>query len=217
MPNSLTFVTGNRWLNQSEMETNARYIWDYLGSRGWTRNAVAGMLGNMQTESSINPGIWQGLNTGVGPAFGLVQWDPFTKYTDWCEARNLDPSHMVSALKRIEYELENNLQYYKTDAYPLTFNDFKVSTQSANYLAMAFLRNYERPADPNQPARGTQAEYWFNYLASYTPGSGGDVIDPDEPDTPDVPDNPEYPSNGDWTPRKKMGLLLMVMATRRER
>ena len=42
-------------LNMSQMEINATYIWKALGSQGWTLNAVAGMLGNMQSESSINP------------------------------------------------------------------------------------------------------------------------------------------------------------------
>ena len=201
---TLTFVTGNRYLTDAEMRTNAIYIWDYLGQRGWTRNAVAGMLGNMQTESTINPGIWQGLNEGHGPAYGLVQWDPYTKYTSWCEANGLEPSHMGSALKRIEWELANGEQYYATDSYPLSFSEYKVSTQSANYLGMAFLNNYERPADRDQPNRGTQAEYWYGVLAGHTPGSGG--TNPDEPDKPPAP----------WTPTgKKMSLLLLVAATRR--
>ena len=153
----MSYITGNRYLSQAEMETNAKYIWNYLGSRGWSKNAVAGMLGNMQTESSINPGIWENLSENVGPGFGLVQWTPFTKYTEWCAERGLSPSTMDAALQRIEYELANNLQYYPTDAYPLTFTQFKVSTQSPEYLANTFLHNYERPADSNQPNRATQA------------------------------------------------------------
>lgn len=55
---------GNYWgndynssnsLNLEQMKINATYIWNYLGSLGWTKNAVAGILGNMQSESSINP------------------------------------------------------------------------------------------------------------------------------------------------------------------
>lgn len=55
---------GNYWgntydssqaLTQSQMEVNATYIWAYLRQQGWTMNAVAGILGNMQSESSINP------------------------------------------------------------------------------------------------------------------------------------------------------------------
>ncbi len=55
---------GNYWgntydssqaLTRSQMEVNATYIWAYLRQQGWTMNAVAGILGNMQSESSINP------------------------------------------------------------------------------------------------------------------------------------------------------------------
>lgn len=162
-------ISANRYLTQAEMENNAIYIYYYLSNRGWTLNAIAGMLGNMQTESTINPGIWQDLAVNVGPAFGLVQWDPFTKYTDWCSARGLNPSAMDSALKRIEWELENGEQYYPTDAFPETFAEFKASNAEPYYLGMAFLANYERPADSNQPARGAQAVSWYNFLAGIGP------------------------------------------------
>ena len=164
-----TPISANRFLTEQEMQNNATYIYYYLSQRGWTMNAVAGMLGNMETESTINPGIWQNLNEGVGPAFGLVQWDPFTKYTNWSEENGLEPSEMDSALKRIEWELENGEQYYPTTDYPETFAEFKVSTADPYYLGMAFLRNYERPADPDQTARGTQAEKWYAFLSGLGP------------------------------------------------
>ena len=190
----MTFVTGNRWLSQEEMETNARYIYGYLSPLGWSLNAIAGMLGNMQTESGINPGIWQNLDAGnTSLGYGLVQWTPATKYIDWCGERSIDPSHMDSALQRLEYELANGLQYYPTDSYPETFAEFKTSTKSPSYLGMAFLANYERPAEPNQPARGTQAEAWYTFLSS-------------EPVPTPSPDTKK---------RKGLPLHLMYLATRR--
>ena len=170
-------ISENRYLSLEEMKINAEYIAWYLMGKGWTLNAIAGMLGNMETESTINPGIWQNFAVNVGPAFGLVQWDPYTKYTNWCDANGLDPAAMDSALKRIEWELENHEQYYATSAYPETFAEFKVSTKDPYYLGMAFLANYERPKDPDQSQRGTQAEYWYTYLSGIdidpgSPGSG---------------------------------------------
>lgn len=193
------FVTGNRYLSRAEMETNARYIYNYLASRGWSVNAIAGMLGNMQTESTINPGIWQNLNEGVGPAFGLVQWDPYTKYTNWCAENGLNPSEMDSALQRIEYELENGLQYYPTSSYPETFAQFKTSTKSPNYLGMAFLANYERPANPDQASRGDQAEAWYTFLTG-------------EP----APENPTEPTHPERKKHKALPLLLMYIASKRK-
>ena len=186
-------ISGNRFLTMAEMEINARYIWNYLGSRGWSINAVAGMLGNFQTESTINPGIWEGLKENVGPGFGLVQWTHFTRYTNWCAERGLDPAEMDSALQRIEYELETKTQYYPTKNYPETFAEFKVSTKDPYYLGMAFLANYERPLVSNQPARGRQAEQWYEFLSALPAPDG----------------------NQGKKKRKGLSLLLMYQATRR--
>lgn len=42
-------------MDLEKMKINATYIWKYLEEKGWSKNAVAGMLGNMQSESAINP------------------------------------------------------------------------------------------------------------------------------------------------------------------
>lgn len=164
--------SGNFWLTQSQMEENATYIWQKLSVSGWTIQAVSGMLGNMQSESTINPGIWQNLDSSNPElGYGLVQWTPSTKYTSWCAERGLAPDDMDSALARIEWELENNQQYYPTSQYPLSFAEFKVSTQTPYYLAGAFLYNYERPKEPNPVLRGNQANSWHEYLSGQ-PGPG---------------------------------------------
>lgn len=181
--------SANRYLTLEEMKVNAQYIMNYLTSRGWSKNSVAGMLGNMQTESTINPGIWQNLDEGnLNLGFGLVQWTPASKYINWCNQRGLVPHEMDSNLSRIEWEVENNEQWISTSDYPLTFQQFKVSTQSPEYLAQAFLRNYERPANPNQPERSTQARYWFDNLDV----GGGGGIKPAFPTTVGLPITSPY-------------------------
>lgn len=169
-------ISANRYLTRAEMQRNAEYIAWYLLQRGWTLNAIAGMLGNMETESTINPGIWESLTTdpeayysqnGRYPGFGLVQWTPYTKFTSWANERGLDPNKMDTQLERIIWEQETeNGQFsdYGTE-YDMTFTEFKNSTLSPHDLGLIFLACYERPADPNQPARGTQAEYWYTYLS----------------------------------------------------
>lgn len=106
--------------------------------------------------------------------YGLVQWTPYTKYTEWTPVIS-DPSTMDHNLERINYEVENEIQWIPTQTYNYTFSEFKTSTDTAYNLALAFLANYERPADPNQPYRGNQAEAWFQYLGGITPPtpSGG--------------------------------------------
>ena len=156
-------------LNQSQMEVNATYLYNALTSRGWSINAIAGILGNMQAESSINPGRWQGNNVGVGPAYGIVQWDPFTKYTNWATSQGLDPSAMDSNISRIDYEIANNLQWIATPQYNFSFQEFTTSNETPEYLASAFLKNYERAGVEVEEERRTNARNWYEYLGGITP------------------------------------------------
>lgn len=95
-----------------------------------------------------------------------MQWTPYTKYTEWVSG---DPSTMDNNLSRIIYELENNIQWMPTSAYNFSFEEFSKSELTPYELGLAFLANYERPADPNQPQRGTQAEFWFEFLGGIVP------------------------------------------------
>lgn len=76
---------------------------------------------------------------------------------------------MDNNLSRILYEIQNNLQWIATSQYNYSFSDFTQSTDTPYNLALAFLANYERPAEPNQPIRGTQAENWYQFLGGITP------------------------------------------------
>lgn len=160
----------NRFLSLEEMTVNAQYILDDLTSKGWTKESVCGMLGNQQTESTINPGIWQNLDQGnMNVGFGLVQWTPASKYTNWADSNGFSWGDINGQLQRFQYEIDNNIQWIATSTYNFSFAEFKVSTQSPEYLADAFLKCYERPADQNQPDRGIQARYWYDVLQ----GNGG--------------------------------------------
>lgn len=168
-------------LNQEQMEVNATYIYSYLTAKGWTVNAISAILGNMQAESSINPGRWQGNNVGGGPAYGIVQWDPFSKYINWATSNGFsDPSEMDSNLARIIYEVENKLQWYGTGNYSgMSFEEFATSSEPVAFLAVGFLLCYERPADQSESVqnyRSSLAEAWYTYLTGVTPtppGGGG--------------------------------------------
>lgn len=165
-------VSGNRYLNQSEMLENANYIVNKLTAQGWTKESVAGMLGNMETESTINPGIWQNQYEHPENGYGLVQWTPATKLLNWLDSEGIKDD-MDGQLARINWEVENNVQWISTSAYPMSFSEFKSSTDSPEELAQAFLLNYERPANQNQPGRSTQARYWYDNTDGSAGGGGG--------------------------------------------
>lgn len=150
----------------STQEQTAREIWNYLTSRGWTKESVAAVLGNMQSESGIIADRWESDKVGnMSGGYGLVQWTPATKYIDWAKARGLVYQAVSSQCERLIWEVANNQQF----AHPtMSFKQFTQSMQSPEVLADIFIRYYERPLNPNQPVRQTQARYWYNKFKGTT-------------------------------------------------
>lgn len=195
-PSSPTYW-GNYYLTAfgPEMTANAQYILNYLVVvYGWTKEAVCGMLGNMQVESTINSGIWENLDAGnLSGGFGLVQWTPATNYITWAQNEGytdydqygqIDPQ-----LLRIKYELDNNLQWIPTSEYPISFEEFTQSTESPEYLASAFLKNYERAGVEAEETRRSNARYWYDNLET-----GGGV-------------EPTKPKNKFWIYQRNINIL----------
>ena len=127
------WITGNRYLTLAEMQINAELIQGWGLAAGWTPNAICAMLGNMQTESSINPGIWESL-TAYSGGYGLVQWTPYTKYSNWAGPGWQNNGY--KELQRIQYEAANNLQWFYNSeigqAPPYSFADF-LADDTTNY------------------------------------------------------------------------------------
>lgn len=162
----MAVTKGNFYLNDEQMTGNAQYILNYLLKKGWSKNSVCGMLGNMQTESTINPGIWQSLKAGnYDGGYGLVQWTPATNFTTWASQNGYAMDDINGQLERIIWEVANHEQWISTSAYPMSFSQYIKSTDSPYNLAMVFIANYERPENPSQPIRGTQAQHWFDILS----------------------------------------------------
>ena len=166
-----TWISGNYYLGLSDMQNNAILVANWGYEHGWTKNAISAILGNMQAESSINPGIWESLNP-YGGGYGLVQWTPYTKYSDWATAQGYSWENNGDAeMLRIAYEAQNNLQWFYNSqigmAPPITFAEFLVSDLPINTLSNYWLWFYEHPADPyesTQALRQQYTQYWYNYI-----------------------------------------------------
>lgn len=185
----MSWITGNRYLTEAEMKNNADIIESYLASKGWTQNAIAGLLGNMESESTVNPGIWQSLNEGnMSGGFGLVQWTPATNFTDWADTLGYSWTDGNAQLKWIDEQTTSFGQWIATTDYPLTFEEFKTSSESPEYLASAFLKNFERAGVEVEEERRSQASVWYSYITGNT----------------NVPSTPTTPSKK----RKKFNFIL---------
>ena len=73
-------------LTQEEMENNAIEVNNFYSALGYDINTIAGMLGNFQNESTINPE-----RDAEGIAYGLVMWTPPTWLYDACDKLGIGP------------------------------------------------------------------------------------------------------------------------------
>ena len=169
-----------RWLSESESLKNAQLVANHLIPQGWTKESVSALCGNMRHESSINPDMYEfNYAWEDNRGYGLVQWTPRSKYWDWAVSRGLDPRDGDSQLDRIDYEVEQNIQWISTPNYPETYAQFRASTKSMDYLVPAFTWNYERPnaesGQQSMPDRIAFAKRCLNELDFS--GSGGSNSD----------------------------------------
>ena len=157
---------------------NAKEIYNFFKSRGWTVNAICGLLGNMHWESD---GLQPDINEMGGGGYGLVQWTPGTKLKSWAEQRGLNYRTVNTQCQRIQYELDNGIQYYKNKCSYKNFKAFSQSNDSPETLTRCFMTDYERPYEPTAHLsdRIKYANFWYNYFT-------GDEPTPDPTPSSDV-------------------------------
>ena len=176
-----------RWLSEAESLNNAQMVVNHFKNTDWSKEALAAMCGNMRHESSINPNMYEyGYDWSQDRGFGLVQWTPRSKYWNWAVSMGLDPYLGDSQLARIDFEVDNNIQWIPRDSYgDMTFAQFRTNSGgwTVEYLTEAFTWGYERPAtipgNESMPGRKAFALRCFNEL-DWT-GTGGGPIDPPNP------------------------------------
>lgn len=157
--------------NNDKAMNNACCILQFFLPKGWSLQAIAGLCGNVQQESTFNPDLIEIGGTG----HGLVQWTPpsdlyavldvlYGSHTDWYDGEK--QCNVIWA----EYEQKTGLhdwgiepQWYETQTYPMSWDEWAHSTADPGELALVFQANYERPASLHQE-RAQYARWWYDYL-----------------------------------------------------
>ncbi|WP_461220981.1 phage tail tip lysozyme [Lactococcus cremoris] len=165
-----------------EVTTDAdKFAWDawsWLINNGYSKQAAAGILGNIQGEagSSMNPDIDQ---IG-GPGYGIVQWDgsayPLIGSPTW-DGREYVQRLMAAAGISTDYKtMEAQICLVNWCMYngqwigavdPTSVEGFKNSTDPKQ-AAYAFEKNFERPATAHSE-RQDYAQAWYDKFKDLKP------------------------------------------------
>jgi len=151
---------------------NAELISDILFSYGWSSKAIAAVLGNMIAESVMNPAQGEiGKKYLTRAGYGLCQWTPATDYVNWAKAFDHD---VYLGVWQVDYLVETGEDRWIINPdypYNLSWDDFihyDSEEHSAEWLAMAFFRNYERGS--YLPTYRQDCAYWYyEYFMCRTP------------------------------------------------
>lgn len=199
----------------------AQYIWDYFKAKIGNEYGVAGLMGNLDAESGLHPDRVQGdipyssysvnytaqVDSGAiseydfvhngpgGGGYGLAQW------TYWSRKQalyNMYESGGYSSIGSIELACDYLWKELQND-FPGVLSVLKSAT-SVRQASDKVLHDFESPADQSTAVEETRASMGQVYYDRFADGSGGS----DDPIGPGI-----IPK------RKKMSLILMLVATRR--
>ena len=186
----------NTALNSDEMKVNAKFVWNYLGSRGWTLDAVCGMLGNFEAESTINPNRVENSQKDRWPnwgnyGFGVAQWTPwYTKQKSdgsWYDAANYHGSnnptygywaeqngYTVAAdgsgtIGNFEPQLDYLNANLGTGSGKTWVKNYKTTNVGPEQAAKDFYVYYEKSKAGTWGTRPAKALKWYEYLSGSTP------------------------------------------------
>lgn len=178
-------ATGGYGYGTAEARGNAEQIFFILTGRGWGLGAIAGVLGNLQFESEMNPWRWESdiilnswdpaIDYSTTNGYGLFQFTPPGKYQHSSYARaypGFRPNYQNSAggqydgYAQVLY-VDEHADYIATPQYNIPYASFKQFTLNPRYCADVWLANYERGTA--NPLREDYADYWYNYLQNVTP------------------------------------------------
>lgn len=158
----------------TKQEKNAAIVWNNLVGKGLTAEQAAGFLGNMETESRIDPSLIEVGGTG----HGLVQWS-FGRWSGsypyglsgWASKEGKSWQDINLQLDFLWYELNHG--------YRQVLSHLKKAKTVATATDVILLE-FEKPAEKYQTGkyrqqRIDQAKKWFNKFSKYEGGNVGNL------------------------------------------
>lgn len=190
----MPWISKNEALTDSEMKNNADLVIKNFKELAINAKTIVSVLANMQAESTINPGRYEG---GVGPGYGLIQWTPKTALIEHASNMGISDyengdNQLAVAISEITGNPATNNSWYTTEAFISPYYPSGATPDMIGITGQQFLENSMgwspekltilymcarlRPSyDPDVNHATTRIEYAKQW-ADYVPGGGGSII-----------------------------------------
>lgn len=144
---------------------NADEIISYFNSLGFTNEAIAGLLGNMERESFLNPGQQQiGGGGATNSGYGLIQWTPSTDLTDIVGNEWYRGDLQIQLIN----DEGSTSRWIPTSSYPYSWSEFSQLTDYEE-ATKAYAYERERAGVASIETRLEYADFWYNYILDNPP------------------------------------------------
>jgi murein DD-endopeptidase MepM/ murein hydrolase activator NlpD/lysophospholipase L1-like esterase/cell wall-associated NlpC family hydrolase len=165
----------------------AKAVWTFFTGAGFTPECTAGIMGNLQQESGMDPTRYQ---SGGGPGRGICQWtvseERFKGMQAHAQSKGKDWTDLQSQLEWLNMELQGKdpttLSYLKK--YVGGYEQFKALTD-VRQACKVFEDSFERAGKPMMEKRYAYAEQFYNQFKGTTAPTPDDEIDDSPEGTPE--------------------------------
>ena len=167
---------------------NEKTIWNFLTGKGLNAYAVAGIMGNLYTESGLMPNNLQNTyNNKLGKTdaeytaavdngsygnfvkdsagYGLAQW------TYWSRKQALLNHAKQAGVSIADLNMQLDFLWEELQGYTAVMDALK-KAGSVRAASDAVLTGYEKPADQSETVKKKRAEYGEGYYKKYAAGNG---------------------------------------------
>ncbi len=180
-----SYIVTDRPQPHYSFSNNAEEVYNFLSARGYTHEAIIGVLANMEHESFLNVGqqeLYRNGNTSYG--YGLVQWTPArTKILAY--ATGLGENWYDGDVQMNYFMLNVPATWIKSGQFHYSYEEFKRMTDIYQ-ATRTFFYNFERGTWHND--LDDYAYYWDYYFQGGTPPPTPTPPTPTPP--PPRPDSP---------------------------
>ena len=151
----------------SGISDTATAVWKFFTGKGYSNHATAGIMGNLQQESSMDPTKKQ---YGGGPGRGIAQWTVsegrFKGLQAHAKSKGKDWTDLQSQLEWIDMELagKDSTTASKLKKYG-GLDGFKKATDY-KWAVEAFEKSFERAGKPNYTNRYKYAQNYYEKMAN---------------------------------------------------